>query len=675
MTQNKNINANVGYTVNQAALQQVVAANNTVAQSYVAANKAAALSFADPQAAANALGVTMAQLSAMTGQNAVTAGVQINQNVTVPMQVASTATQQLIHDIGDLGRDIQAIPEPDLSAFGVADAGGGGGVNLTGSRRGISALGSLVGGQAGGAFGDVARIVSVGAAFGAVGVIGAGLALTLGKVSEAEKAADDAGKKFADDLSSIQQEIAAGAGSKDIQKTIDDLTKLKAAQQQTYDQLNELETRHLYLITHTELPDTADQIQALNTQIAAISGGTTSIDNLSGATDEAKANLDKTTASIGLYNVEINTQAVKLNDATTAVEAVGERLGKAISGVSFGMEVAAIDIGGIVGKFFDDISAGVTSANDAYLQELAVIGKAEDAITALNQKLADADTAARQKSIALEQDYQLRRGEIEDDAFAKRVKDAQVNADAVNKIETTFARSYEQAIGDRDALAARAARTKRQDDLDNQAIAYKRQQDATNDAEAKQLRSLEDNYQRQQAAIDDAYNKQRDSINAQLRQRQADLEAADAALRAIDLTAQQTHLSDFYSHQVQMLQIQQAGNQLIEAAFGQGLGQIGVMIDQFFGAGTGGIGAAVGGFLNTLPPYTETGGSSTPFPTGQPVYGARGMGGFSAAQGGKSGDVHLTYQPVINGLVVKDALNLMDQRFVSYLKDAGFIGS
>lgn len=275
-------------------------------------------------------------------------------------------------------------------------------------------------------------------------------------------------------------------------------------------------------------------------------------------------------------------------------------------------------------KALADATQLISDQTDHYMEALATEGDIEADIAKQTQALADAEAEANEKSIALEQDYEKKHAGIESDGAAKvqqinednadkLAKIAQDNADRVAKIERDFARSYQDAIGNRDAYAAQKAEQKREDDLSDQALAnqraiesqqkaYDKQIEAQEAQQAKQLRSLEDSYWKQQEAIDDAFNKQKKAIDRKLAQDQVDLQnAINAEIAIADNGAgslRDIHegmwiglydLSDDWATKL----VENIGATLAIAA----------------------IGAEIGKAVNSLPPFQETpGGSGTPFP-------------------------------------------------------------
>lgn len=116
MTQNsnRNISTTVSYTVNQGSVQAVQAANGAVAASF--ANAGAAVAAMSP--AVLALNPQLMQLAQQTA------------TATAGMNAYGASVKSVIRDIGDLGRDSERLPFPDMGA-------------LPGERAGRSASGAL----------------------------------------------------------------------------------------------------------------------------------------------------------------------------------------------------------------------------------------------------------------------------------------------------------------------------------------------------------------------------------------------------------------------------------------------------------------------------------------------------------------------------------------------------
>lgn len=182
-------------------------------------------------------GITLSlqqQFEAMYQQQQLAAQVtgQQEAQVTLADRLNQAAAERATHELDYLNTLEQEAtasinnrnPSANFPIGGGEDTGGGGaggllgGGGLTGNRRAISALGSLLGSSlGGGALSEVARVVTLGAAFGAAGVLIGVAAIALHNEEEARKAAvkeiDDtvaALNKEADARSQLAQTIAQG---------------------------------------------------------------------------------------------------------------------------------------------------------------------------------------------------------------------------------------------------------------------------------------------------------------------------------------------------------------------------------------------------------------------------------------------------------------------------------
>ena len=151
--------------------------------------------------------------------------------------------------------------------------------------------------------------------------------------------------------------------------------------------------------------------------------------------------------------------------------------------------------------------AALITAQDAY----------NEAIATSRQKIADLNDKLQTDIAAAGEERRTALLEAERDAGEQRVKIAEDNAKELARIQRRFDRSYAQAVGDRDALAAARAEQQKEDELKDLDERYK-----------DQTKALDDNLKNQQRIIEQRYD-------AQVRTARS---AAEAAIRLEQQRAQ-----------------------------------------------------------------------------------------------------------------------------------------
>jgi hypothetical protein len=164
------------------------------------------------------------------------------------------------------------------------------------------------------------------------------------------------------------------------------------------------------------------------------------------------------------------------------------------------------------------LNQGLTDAMDEYLEAIANEVKAREAIQTAQQAIDDELTkfADKQDEIATtlaeaeakaEKTRQEALEELETDAGEKRIKNAENLAKRLAKIERDFARSFTQAVGDRDALAAQQAKQQREDAIKDLQDGQVEQEETIQKSLEKQRKVIEKRYKEQLDAALDAANK------------------------------------------------------------------------------------------------------------------------------------------------------------------------
>lgn len=324
--------------------------------------------------------------------------------------------------------------------------------------------------------------------------------------------------------------------------------------------------------------------------------GTTEIgvDVLTGALNAGKGKIDDATASIAFLNSMLNSSAVAANDAAVAaaklrdaqVAAAQEtleidRLTAAqrseqaarnqrdieilrgmISTLDLSTDAAealSVQIGELTVRnrelneviistadllarekqFRDNAAKALQDLNQQYQLEAQALERAAEIrqrITDLEidtaEKLQSARADAAQRERDAIADAEERRREIVAEGAERRqeieLDDAERRAEIIKRFNT----DYSNAVGERDALAAYKAKQTRDEELDKQSKAYRKQLDAlekqmdkqlaaVNKGLDKQLRSIQDNLARQERAIADAYQKQLRGLQQSLAEQNA----------------------------------------------------------------------------------------------------------------------------------------------------------
>ncbi len=529
MTTNRSVNTSVGYTVNTQSVAAVQAANQQVAASF-ATVQGQAVQFS---AAVLALNPQLATA--------------INTSVVAPMQAASAATQNLIRDIGDLGNDIKAIPEPPMSAFGLAeDAGGGGG--LGGARSGFRAAGGLVGAAAGGgSFREAGQLVTLVSVLGPLGLVAGGAAIALRAVTAAEQAETDAIKARLDEQRQAAHEVAA-LGAQEIIAKRDAAQKALEIDQDVARQ--QTANAALYQLTIVSNPlklgasiaglDAQtnawnDELAKNNVAIAAdqaqVNSFTDAINANAGAAVDA-ATRQQTIAQHQLTDDELRQKvdqedsqqrqtriaelqreiAINRDDARIhadnhdTVVLLGEEYLKLTRELEFTSEVTDTYADGL--KRVADQTQAISNFFDAVTADNEAIQRVIEAQNNLTQ--AESEHADKLREIATDEQAK----EVADRAKAAQQaeEDQAKYLQKLAEIDAQYNADHEAAVGNRDALANYRAAQKRDDDTAKENATYTLQEQQLQAHLAQQLADDQAAQQKQIAAENLSYTRR----NAQL---------------------------------------------------------------------------------------------------------------------------------------------------------------
>lgn len=570
MTTNRVATTTVQYQVNQSSVAQVQAANQAIAASYV-----------DLQSAASTFS---ADVLALNPQFAAA----INTGVVAPMQNASAATQNLIRDIGDLGRDIQSIPEPPLSAFGIddgTDSGGTSGGGIRGLRGGFRATAGLLGAEAGGgAFRSAGQIVALTSVLGPLGIVAGGAALALRAVTTAQQEETDALKANLDVQRQVAHEID-GMTTQDIiakrdaaQKALE-IDREVAGQQLANSLVYKLSIINDPIKFGASIAGLDAQTNAWNDEIAknnvAIAADQAQVKAFSDAINSnASAAADAAAAQSIFAKQKFNDdqlrQKVDQEDAAQRQTRIAElqreiAINREDAQIYAGNHDAVVLLGEEYLKLTRELEF-TSEVTDTYADKLKKEADQKQAITNYFDALT-AESDAIQKTMAAQQDLvtaasdhadklaQIQQNEQDKEA-ADRQKAAQQAEDDQAKhlqkladISNQAAADHEADVGNRDALAnyKDAQKADQQTQKENDAYTLQEQQLQTHLAE--QLQSEQAAEQKSQNQENTSYTKRYNQLLQALNDAQVAQSRADGLALAYQRQANQQQLNQQVQHQ------------------------------------------------------------------------------------------------------------------------------
>jgi hypothetical protein len=700
VTQNKQVRATFGYTVDTASIQQAIQANQALQASFGGVN---AQLVVERDAIEN-LSLAFADIDQRNALN------KLAQDAAAgTISVTELATK--LTDLGASEAEIRKVAE-DMERIQRAGQDTGGGASgfgtLTSKRRGIGALGSLVGAEAGGgAISDVARIISVGAAFGVAGAAIGVLAIGLKAVSdEAAKTS----KALEDEANAARQarEATLTATTKELEDRKAYLVQLVTLQQQEVDQANAaVAARRQAVGSYADIPGLGailePELQGLR------SSATTAAENLTKTQDElagldiATAGLTSTTADataaeklltaarvknagivLDIDKLDADARKQRAEEDTRAIEVLQRQINLEKEGsdaqtqlidlqatyyndlllVSTATSTAADNANAVAAAF-----ERINSANTGYLGALKDQIDAQDAITKTEAKIAqlradaadkaadaeqkrsDADAQSRadadDKRAQIEADGADKLAQIESDGAEKRQQIEADDADKRAKILRQYNEDYNTAVANRDTLAALKAKQKRDDDLadadkarqkatDDLAKSLKKQEDALAKSQAKQLQQVEDSLRKQVEAHQRAYEQQLATIQDGL--------AKALVVQNQALAQYRVDLTNFTNAVIAM------GDYMNSIASGYGF--------TTRARDAGAIAQPPGDFgspSNPLPPVSGTGAQRSP-----------NVANYSG------GGMTLNYAPTIHATNTRTLARQLDLRFAAYLQAGGY---
>lgn len=595
MTQNRDLRATVGYKVDQQSVKAAADANAKVQVSFGGVQVAASAISAEflklnPQLAAL---VTQEQAAATAGQQLAQA--QSSVSTSASRLTSSLNSQKApVQDLTALYKSLEDQARRAGQAQDVAANSGqtlpGRNIGGTGISSGFGTLRSLAGAaglvagntQAGSTIAAFAGLASV---LGPVGIgiaaVGVGLRLISDNADRAAKAMEDTATAFAkvreaalkSTRADLQQQLSAAQDveqeRKKVAKNANDalLAFVNDNPEFTYP-LTGIAMEWVSGLGGTlgglqaEATNAEAALTSTQNEIAALTAvlgenGTAAYDATQAALAQANLALqiDEMTQAEREKEMAANLRQIDILSALANQAGAGTdtytELRSQIEALLTEYEQLAVTTG-----TYADVLEREKEAKDALidssdaindgLKDIAAaaqdVRQAQEAVADIQAKLVEADAEARQKSLELARDNDERVLEAQADAEEKRSEIAADAAERRQEIETDdaerraeilkrFNTDYSSAVASRDALSAHKAKQTRDEELDKQSKAYRKQLDqldkqmekqlaAVDKALDKQLRNIQKQFERQQASIDDAYNKQyrnlQDSLNEAL---------------------------------------------------------------------------------------------------------------------------------------------------------------
>lgn len=509
--------------------------------------------------------------------------------ITRELPKAESGIQALQDEVIRLRKELLALDDVNVSPTVTVETVGGSANGVSGvagafsSFDRIGSIGSQIGSGLGngaianvaGLFGDISGAASTlnPLLIGATAAIGAVSIIT----SELTRAYEEAQKAAADYLARQTDinELLLSGDIQSLESQRDQLVDQLAAREQTSSTLRSiLDEFNTLQLGADALTMGADDLnttglsyveilaaqEALINKISDVTGGAiTTVGSLESALGTFDDETQSIEANLALVQISLKGVVDKMVEfADKGALAVGKlqkevdkfgSLGRArISGEGLEGAMAARERAVIAGKqaaqiansaaLFDSVNATVKaqetliSAQNAYN---AAVDASRERITELNAKLqADIASAGDERRTALL--------EAERDAADERVKITEDNAKEITRITQRFNRSYADAVGDRDALAAARAEQQRDDELKGLDERYKDQLKAVDDNLAKQQRVIE---QRYNAQVETARSAAEAAVRLEQQRAQAELNIKAQAVQAAQVALSNAQQSEY----------------------------------------------------------------------------------------------------------------------------------
>lgn len=504
----------------------------------------------------------------------------------------------------------------------------------------------------------------------AVTAAGIGLAAVLGQIQTGIDAAKQAGQEFAQRQLSNQELIESGATTADVERLRDDAASDAAV---FGGQLNELTSIRDQLIAATQgIPQFANVSPSnrhgfqnqeafdLLRQFQDITGiAVVSVEEMTAALQGTATNAIDAGRDVINYNQLLISGGLAANDAAAAAEAAAEAAlenkegqlelrdalreqkqeafdaaqalreynNVKIKEIQLAREAAAATAAELRAQGLTDITTELFEAQTAVVEASNAERIAQEALAAAQGKVTQ---NIREFEIAAEQE----RAENIRDAGEQRAKIAQDTEDRILDIQRKAGRSILDAIGNRDALAARnAAENAKEQISDERREAQKR------------LRELEDNLKKQNRMVDERLRER-----IRLEQQRG---VEEINLKRQLLLQAQTDLRN--ANNAELLIRRQANIMFGQEAYLGGKSMVAFFkagVDEALRAGMGGKGGSMGGktqgsYFYTAPQFTGTLAPAPPSPFQ-----------FTTPQGGTP----VTFAPTITGQTRQQVQKQLDAR-------------
>lgn len=422
-------------------------------------------------------------------------------------------------------------------------------------------------GQAGGLGNVVGLVGDVADSFGTLGVAGGAAALAIGGLSialnELKRIADEAKAAEAARLAGeIAGEQLAGSSPSQLKDRLTELIdQIRRNEESLAERRQEISNLQLEY-------QNADIVRAQEYygRVAAINEEITRLQNANAtAAGEFVEVSAQYNAAINGVKAGITSLTKGLNDLNLSLTNISKS-GTFTGGIASGGAVNTKDA-----KAAQEAAAAalLSDRTDAYLASITKTTQAQELLTKA-QEAYNAEVAASGARIAeinaklqadLSQAETQRQSDLADAARQAGEERVRITEDAEQeraRIQRRFERSYNDAVADRDALAAKRAEDQRDDELKDLDDRYKDQLKTVDKSLATQQRTIEARYQQQVATINAAaqaaIRSEQQAAQARLAVLQQGVQAAQVAL----INAQQSEFlirQNFYNQAVSQAQV------------------------------------------------------------------------------------------------------------------------
>lgn len=209
-----------------------------------------------------------------------------------------------------------------------------------------------------------------------------------------------------------------------------------------------------------------------------------------------------------------------------------------------------------------------------YFDALEKEGAAREKLAEAGQALQEVNAKATEQTAKNAAEAEDKRNDIVAEGGDQRAELERKTQEAIRKIERDYARTKFRAIGERDSLEARMAQIAREDQLDDQRRADDEAATKLEEAQTKQLRSLEKSLQKQAEAQNTALVREQATKMQAYQRAQLDLmnsENYSASIRAQAINGRV--IQETTAYQSMLFQTNYYMNAIV-ARFGEGLAQM-----------------------------------------------------------------------------------------------------